>query len=579
MSLSAAGRPRTRSIRTRNAVSAGVALTLVLSGVAGAAAADAVPGGPDILLIVADDLGYTDLGVTGSEIRTPHLDALARSGLLLTSFLVSPTCSPTRAMLLTGADAHPAGLGTMAGDADDNQRGRPGYEGYLSDRVVSVAALLQEAGYHTYMAGKWHLGMDESQGPHRRGFERSFALLPGGASHFSDATGLFETRAVAPYREDGRDVHLPEGFYSTACYTDRLIEYIRDGLPDGRPFLAYAAYTSPHWPLQVPDAELDRYAGRYDEGYDVLRARRFEGARRAGLVPGDAGLPPRTPFARAWDELTSAEKRAEARRMEIYAAMVENLDHHVGRLLRFLEDSGRYENTFVLFFSDNGPEGNRIDRMETNATWVAERFDNREANLGRVNSYAFYGPGWAQAAVAPFRLFKGFPTEGGVRVPAIVRLGRAGRRGVDHTTVVTVKDVAPTLLELAGARHPGPTFRGRAVVGIEGRSMLPFVKGEAPSVHGDDLTMGWELFGRRALRRGRSKIVWLFEPYGRGRWELFDLARDPAESRDLAEVEPERLAELIRLFEEYSARNGVVLPARDTGYGLASPGPSADPGP
>jgi arylsulfatase len=524
---------------------------------------------PNVLVVVADDLGYTDLGVLGSEIRTPHLDALARSGLLLTNFLVAPACSPTRAMLLSGVDTHPAGLGTMAGDMDENQKGRPGYEGFLSDRVVSLATLLRGAGYHTYMAGKWHLGMEEHQGPDRWGFERSFALLPGGASHFADAAGLFESRPRAPYREDGREVGLPADFYSTASYTDKLIEHIRGGLADGRPFFAYAAYTSPHWPLQVPDAELDRYHGAYDDGYDAQRARRFESARRLGIVPPGAAEPPRTRFARAWNELLPDEKLRQARAMELYAAMVENLDHHVGRLLQALKDCGRYEDTLILFFPDNGAEGNQIGRMKTNADWIPKRFDNSLANLGRVNSYAWLGPAWAQA-VTPFRLWKSFPTEGGVRVPAIVRWGARGRRGVE-SAVVTVKDVAPTLLELAGTRHPGSRFEGRAVATLEGRSMLPFLAGESTTVHGDSFTMGWELFGRRAVRRGSFKIVWLFEPYGPARWQLFDLATDPLESRDLASARPDTLSELVRAWDEYAVRNGVILPTRDTGYGLEPP--------
>lgn len=553
--------------------SSAVPVPCLLIGLLGAAAAAGVGASaappkappPNVLLIVADDLGYTDLGVTGGEIRTPNLDALARSGLLLTQFLVSPTCSPTRAMLLSGVDAHPAGLGTMAGEADESQKGKPGYEGYLSDRVVSVAELLRQAGYRTAMAGKWHLGMEESRGPHRRGFERSFALLPGGASHFADAGGLFEGGAAA-YRDDGRDVRPPAGFYSTAYFTDELIDSIRGGRGDERPFFAYAAYTAPHWPLQVPDAEIDRYAGRYDEGWDVLRRRRFEAARRLGIVPRTAPEPPRSRFARAWDELSAEERRREARRMEVYAAMVENLDHHVGRLLQVLKDTGQYDNTLILFLSDNGPEGNRIDRMKTNADWIPRRFDNRPANLGRAGSYAWLGAGWAQATT-PFRLWKGFPTEGGIRVPAIARFGPAGRRGTSDG-VVSVKDVAPTLLKLAGVRHPGTRVAGSEVAPLEGRSLAPFLRGESPTVHGSGFSMGFELFGRRALRQGDFKIVWLFEPYGPGRWELYDLAADPLESNDLAAREPAKLAELVRAWDAYAARNGVVLPSRDTGYGI-----------
>lgn len=559
------GRPRAgkrpwRSFRVASAVS------LVLAAAAGADTG-APRRRPNVLLIVADDLGYTDLGALGGEIRTPHLDALARDALLLTRFVVSPACSPTRAMLLSGADAHTAGLGTMAGRADANQKGRPGYEGVLSERVVSVAEILRRGGYHTYLAGKWHLGMEVAQGPHRRGFERSFALLPGGASHFADAAPLLEgTADPAPYREDGREVRLPAGFYSTAHYTDKLIEYLRGGIGDGRPFFAYAAYTSPHWPLQVEAAELARYAGAYDAGYDALRARRFAAAVEAGALPAGTTPPSRSPFVKPWDALDAEEKRREARAMELYAAMVEDLDRHVGRLLAFLKEAGVYDDTLVLFFSDNGAEGNPIGRMHTNAAWLKARFDTSLANLGRPRSYAWLGPGWAQAAT-PFRLWKGFPTEGGVRVPAIVRLGQGSRRGVSAAPA-SVMDVAPTLLELAGVAHPAPAFEGRAVAPLEGRSLVPFLRGQAASVHPEGLRLGFELFGRRALVQGDWKIVWLFEPYGKARWELYDRERDPLESHDLAREHPETLAELVRAWDVYAARNGVVLPGSDMGYAL-----------
>ena len=548
----------------RNLIQAPLALLLVAGCATGAGGEDAQA---NILIIVADDLGFLDLGVLGSEIRTPNLDRLARSGLLLTNFQVSPACSPTRAMLLSGTDTHPAGLGTMSGEWGDNQEGMPGYEGFLSDRVVSVASLLRDAGYHTSMAGKWHLGGAEGQGPDSRGFERSFALIPGGASHFSDATWLMDEEGMTPYREDGRDVGLPEDFYSSEHYTDKLIEYMGEGLGRGQPFFAYAAYTSPHWPLQVPDEDLDLYSGAYDEGYDVLRARRFEAAVREGIVPEDMEPPTANAFAASWESLSPFRQRIEAREMELYASMVENLDRHIGRLLRFLEEAGELDKTFVMFFSDNGPEGNPIGGMSTNETWIPTRFDNSYQNMGRLDSYVFYGPGWAQASVAPFRWFKTFPTEGGVRVPAIVRHGAlaAGERSDEF---VTVKDVAPTLLALAGALPPGRTYRGRSVKPMQGRSILPFLLGGAPSVHSSEAIMAWELFGRRAVRKGTWKAVWLYEPYGREGWELFNLENDPAESRDLAAERPEKLAELLQAWDAYVRDNGVILPSRDMGYAI-----------
>ena len=521
---------------------------------------------PNFLVLVADDLGYSDPGFLGSEIRTPSLDALAEQGLVLTNFHVAPACSPTRAMLLTGADSHLAGFGTTAGDFDENQRGQPAYLSYLPDRVVTVATLLRDAGYHTYMAGKWHLGAGPGQRPHERGFERSFALLPGGASHFSDRAPIVSGSSV-PYVEDGEGVELPEDFFSSTYYTDKLIEYLRDGAEDDRPFFVYAAYTAPHWPLQVPDDEIDRYRSLYDEGYDVLRERRTRSLISQGVVNEKQAVSARLPWVPPWESLSPAAQRVEARTMEIYAAMVENLDHNIGRLLDFLRATGQYENTVILFLSDNGAEGNPIGSMYDNADWIPARFDNRYENMGRVNSFIYSGPGWAQASTAPFRLFKTFPTQGGIRVPAIVRFSGLQRSGTRSDTFASVMDVAPTLLELAGIEPPD-THRGREVTPIQGRSMVPFLDGASDTVHEADFVMGWELFGRRAIRKGDWKLVWLFEPYGDEEWMLFDLASDPSESNDLSEQFPEKMRELLSEWDAYMRENYVILPGYDTSYAL-----------
>jgi arylsulfatase len=515
-------------------------------------------------VLVADDLGYSDLGFLGAEIRTPNLDALAASGLVLTNFHVAPTCSPTRAMLLTGVDTHPAGLGTMTDLADEHQAGRPGYEAVLSDRVVTVARLLEDVGYATSMVGKWHLGGAEELGPHRRGFERSFVLPLGGASHFADARRLGADETPAPYREDGHLVELPADFYSTDFYTDKLIEYLGAAHADERPFFAYAAYTAPHWPLQVRDESIDRYRGVYDEGWDTLRARRMAGLARSGVVGPDLAVPRRLVFVPAWESLSAEQRPIEARKMELYAAMVENLDANIGRVLEYLRKIGEVDDTFVLFFSDNGAEGNPIDEVD----WAWKGYDNRLENMGRVGSYVSYGPGWAQAATAPSRLFKSFPTEGGIRVPAIVVMpGEAAKTGLSDA-FVSVKDVVPTALELAGVEHPGNRYRGRPVAELEGASLLPLLRGQVLAVHPADYVMGWELFGRRALRQGDWKLLWLWEPYGPERWALYDLATDPGEAHDLSERHPEKLRELLALWDEYVQHSGVILPTRDMSYAL-----------
>ncbi len=527
------------------------------------------PGRPNFLVIMADDLGFSDLGVFGSEIRTPHLDALAGAGVLLTNFRVAPNCSPTRAMLLSGTDTHPAGLGTMAGDADENQQGQPGYEGYLSDRVVTVSSLLQASGYYTAMAGKWHLGVTPELSPESRGFDDAFAIVPGGASHFSDAAPVLGGSPPI-YRENGVDVDLPEGFYSSTFYTDKIIDYISSSLEGDQPFFAYTVYTAPHWPLQAPDEDLSLYAGVYDEGYDALRERRTRNLIDRGVVP-DVPVPDRVSWVPAWENLDADARRVEARRMEIYAAMVENMDRNIGRLLAFLEEAGVADNTFVVFLSDNGAEGNNIGTMYDNETWIPTRFDTSYENMGRMDSYVWTGPGWAQAQSAPFRLFKSFPSEGGVRAPAIFKdPSRVQRTGL-VAPFSTVKDITPTILELAGVEHP-KSFAGREVAPLQGTSMAAYLAGTAPSIHDDDEVMGWELFGRRAIYKGQWKLVWLWEPYGTGAWELFHLASDPSESNDLSGDEPEKLEELLAAWHDYAEDNGVLLPARDMGYGMVDGG-------
>lgn len=531
---------------------------------AGAAHAD---DRPNILLIVADDLGYSDIGAYGGEIRTPNLDELAAGGVQLTGYRTSPTCGPTRAMLMTGVDHHRAGLGTNAASLRrlEELRGRPGYEGFLNDRVLTVATLLKDAGYRTYMTGKWDLGGQPGKLPTDRGFDRAFTLPSAGASHFADATGTFRPVADAVYFEDGEPVdELPEDFYSSAAYTDRLLEFIDDGSAD-QPYFAYLAFTAPHWPLQVPDDWLDRYAGAYDDGWQVVRQQRYERQIESGLLPADAKLPPTNRAVADWKTILPGQRAVELRRMEIYAAMVELMDRHVGRFLdRTLEGGDR--ETIVIFLSDNGAEGNDIGAILDNAWWIPSTFDNRLENLGRVGSYLWLGVGWGHATSAPFRLYKSYVAAGGIRAPAIFysTAGRfpSGRR----SGVVTVRDIAPTILALAGTAHPGSRYRGREVIPPSGVSALDYLEGRGRDVHGDR-PIGWELYGNRALLQGDRKALLIWPPEGNGRWQLYDIVADPTESIDLSAVEPETLERMIRLWDDYAAENGVAVYEHDLGYG------------
>ena len=514
---------------------------------------------PNILLIVADDLGYTDMGAYGSEIRTPNLDNLAAEGLLLTDFYAAPTCSPTRAMLLSGTDHHLAGLGTMLGGWDTNQVGQRGYEAHLNQDVVSVSSILRDSGYHTYMAGKWHLGGAPELQPPSRGFEQSFYLVQGGASHFSDQQGLTETMVI-DYLENGEVTALPSDFYSTNYYTDKMIGYIDQSRADGNPFFGYLAYTSPHWPLQVPTEDMDLYKGVYDSGYEKLREARISGLRELDIIDEATVAAMAPSYITSWQELNADEQKIEARKMELYAAMVENLDRNIGRVIDHLKETGEYENTFIMFMSDNGAEGNDIGTLGDNEAWIPRAFDNSLENMGKVNSYIHYGARWAQVSGGPFRDYKSFVSEGGIKVPAIIHYADLGYEGDMDGEMMSVRDVAPTLLELANTQHPGSIYKGREVLPISGKSLLPHLRNQQLPVYDADDIYGWELFGRQAIRQGPWKMVNQAPPFGNGKWQLFNLDEDPAETSDLAAENPGRVAALAVLWQDYKARNNIILP-------------------
>lgn len=541
-------------------------------GLTPAQAASIDPAKPNILLVVADDMGYGDLGSFGSEIDTPNLDSLAASGVQLTNFQAMPACSPTRAALLTGADPHQVGLGNMAEETAPNQEGKKGYEGYLNDRAVTIASLLRDAGYDTYLAGKWHLGSTEQTGPDQRGFEHSFSLLSGGASHYPDMKPAYAPTpdAKAPYAEDGKRLDkLPTDFaYSSQYYADRMIRYIAADKDSGRPFFGMLAFTAPHWPLQAPDAAIEKYRGRYDAGFDKLLDARLAKQKALGIVPADAEAAARSPKGKPWDSLTPEERQREARAMEIYAAMVDQMDVNTGRVFDYLRQNGLYDNTIVIFMSDNGAEGHDLDE-----TWPADLFpkirkvidetnDFSYEHMGKPGSYTFLGPNWSRVAAPTLSLFKGFPTEGGTRTAGIIRVPGVGARGKQLDQLVSVKDFAPTLLELAGVKHPGGQYKGREVVPMTGTSILPLLKGAKAA----ERTTGGELFGKRFVRKGDWKLVHMPKPWGNGEWQLFDLGHDLAERHDLSASQPQKVTELKKAWDDYAKANQVILPDQVSGY-------------
>ena len=517
---------------------------------------------PNILIIVADDLGYAELGAYGSEIATPAIDSLADTGVRYTSFYAHSNCSPTRAMLLSGIDSHLAGFGAMAGYAGSNQRGKPGYEGYLNERTVSLANLLRDSGYRTYLSGKWHLGVKPEHLPAAKGFDRYFVQSkgapPGGHFNLNGAT----PESKGAYFEDGVDrtgAPVAADFFSSNFYTDKLIEYLESEKGQGDPFFAYLAFSAPHIPVQAPDSHIDLYKGKYDDGYDVLRERRLATMQSLGLVAQDVALGQRPPAVRPWNELSVEEQRVYTRRMEIYAGAIDNMDDNVGRLLDYLRKTDRFDDTLIIFLSDNGAAG----FSGWQSVPLRERYaaaDNSLKNLGRDGSMMFYGGGWATAGSTPFYLFKRHMTEGGLRVPLIISgPGVANSGSVNHERL-TVRDIAPTLLEVAGTSYPKGVYKGRNVLPQSGKSFAAQLAGvQTAAVHDAQETFAWELFKRRGVRQGAWKAVLMERPFGNGQWQLFDLDADPGETVDLARLEPDRLAQMLEAWENYAARNNIII--------------------
>jgi len=507
---------------------------------------------PNILLIVADDLGYADLGAYGSDIRTPNIDALAAEGLLFTQFHTAPMCAPTRAMLLSGNNNHVAGVGRQHPSGLMKEH-MPGYEGHLSDRVAALPAVLKAAGYHTYTTGKWHLGTAKEHSPMAAGFERSFNVVEGAASHF-DGRGFENAPSI--YREDGELVDYPAGEYSTGLYTDRLIGFIEANRKDGKPFFAFAAYTSPHWPLQVPEGELDRYAGVFDEGYDALRERRFESLNKAGIIPEPSSLPPRWEEITPWEELDKEQQRRESRKMELYAAMVENLDGHVGRLVDYLKTRGLYENTLIVFMSDNGAAAEDFYYHDYFKDYIQARYDNGYDNMGSPDSFVSYGPQWAEAGSAPFKRHKGYTSEGGIVAPMIISGKGVSRRSEISHSYATVMDLAPTFIGAAGARYPDDG----SVKPMLGESLERFLAGKAQTVHAADYVTAMSHRGLAYLRQGSWKITQIDRPFDEAGFTLHDLGSDPGETTDLSTRHPEKYDELIELWRQQRIELGIVLP-------------------
>lgn len=528
----------------------GMLLSLAVCGVSFTASAS---DKPNIVLILVDDLAFTDLGAYGSEIATPNIDALAQRGMLFSNYHASPMCAPSRAMLMTGLDSHQTGLANLPETIPDEHQGAPGYTGTLEPQATTIASRLQAQGYRTYMTGKWHLGHTPQSLPNARGFERSFILDATGGDNWEKRPYIpaYET---ADWFEDGVAVDLPEDFYSSEFLVDRMIDYI--DTDSSAPFFSYVAFLAVHLPVQAPREFVDRYHGRYDTGWQALKADRHEAAVNKGVFPADAPIAPMLDHLRDWDALEADEQALLAARMEVYAGMVEAMDFHVGRLVKHLKDSGRYDNTIFIVTSDNGPEAaDPFSASPATALWFWRvGYRTEGPKLGERGTWSFIGPEFASAVAGPLAYFKFQAGEGGVRVPMI--MSGPGITTGQHGGFSFITDVVPTIMQLAGSN-------AQTVPGLPGRSLLPAVTGKASSTHDAGTETGFETAGQSGLYRGDYKLVRNWLPHGDKTWRLYNMASDPGETRDLAGSEPELFASMMQAYERYRAENGVLATGED----------------
>ena len=516
----------------------GAAAMALPRGVRGAGAPDAKK--PNIVIVMVDDMGFSDIGCYGSEIATPHLDALAAGGLRFSQFYNTGRCCPTRASLLTGLYPHQAGVGHMTGNYN-----KPGYIGRLADRCVTIAEVLKTAGYRTMMTGKWHVGAAEGQRPPDRGFDRFYGVPEGGGFYFKPKAGrtIMLDRTVKHTHTSGP---MPKDWYSSDAWTRWGLTFIAESVEMGKPFFLYLAHNAPHWPLQAAPEAIAKYRGKYQIGWDKLRKQRHARLIEMGMVKKDWPLTPRDAKSPAWDSLSAEQKDKSDHLMAAYAAVVELMDKSVGDLVAGLKKLGVLDNTLVLFLADNGgcAEGGTLGGHRGKGA------------IGTADSHDTYGLAWANASNTPFRRYKHWVHEGGAATPLIAHWPRVitAKGAITHQAGHLV-DLMATCCDVGAATYP-EMFKGKAIVPAQGQSLLPIFQGKQRVGHA---AIFWEHEGNRAVRQGRWKLV---AKHG-GPWELYDMDADRTELNDLSKSTPEIARKLKARYDAWAERSYVVpWPAR-----------------
>ncbi|MBI1262922.1 MAG: sulfatase-like hydrolase/transferase [Rhizobiales bacterium] len=547
-----------RSLSQRSYLKIVLSVTLLLGGGAAApAASSATPEQkPNIVIILIDDAALMDLGIYGGEAHTPNIDALARRGVLFTHYRTSPMCAPSRAMLLTGMDSHRTGVGTIREVIPPELKGQPGYTLHLEPGVFTIADRLRADGYETYMAGKWHLGSGAGDLPVDHGFDRSFALDASGADNWEDKP-FNPLNAEAPWYEDDKSADYPDGTYSSTYLVDKLIEYLDSSRDHEAPFFAYLPFLAIHIPVQAPAAYTAKYRATYQDGWDNLQTQRWSRAKSRGLVGEGAAKPRMHPALRDWQTQDQKHKELFAARMAVNAGMLEAMDHEVGRFIDHIKEMGRYDNTIFVVTSDNGPEGTDVDDPRIGWWMALHGYQRGIAHIGERGSFAFIGPEYASGAAAPSYLFKLYMSEGGVRAPLVMAGPGIPSGGQALAGKAFVADLTPTLLDIVKPDDPLASS-----LPMDGRSLMPMVLGQKTEVYTADEAVAMEAAGSAALYKGNYKIVRNLGRLGNRTWELYDLAKDPAEAEDLSVAMKPVFDDLLADYQAYAKRVGVIdLPA------------------
>ena len=490
-----------------------------------------------------------DFGAYGGEAVTPNIDKLAKSGTMFTNYHTSPSCAPSRAMLLTGYDSHLTGVPNLPLFLPPEQVDEPGYEGILNNKVQTIATRLKQGGYSTFITGKWHLGHTDKTLPTKRGFDRSFILDASGADNYEHKAYL-PTQSKPPWYEDGQPIDLPKDFYSSRNLVDKMMQFMEEDTDKANPFFAYLAFQAIHIPVQAPKEFIDKYEGVYDKGWDELKKERFEKAKTLGLVPADVEMGAMLPQLTRWEAESAADKKLKAKAMAVNAAMLEAMDFHIGRYMDYLTQKGQLKNTVFVITSDNGPEASDPSLVAGMNLWMTSAGYHREyESLGQKGSWNFIGPQFASAAAGPNSYFKFYAGEGGVRVPLIVS-GVNLPQGQKKAALSFVTDVTPTILDIAGISTDNPDFTGRSLYGL--------INGDTNRVYQANEAIGIEVAGHAALYRGDNKLVRNGPPYGDNVWRLYNLKNDPGEMQDLAKNDAPLFDEMMKAYQQYTTKMGVL---------------------